>query len=151
MVRKYLLSNKKLSSMVILFTILQSIFTAGLAIVFGSFIDAATKITNDAIEFKTLLLYSVLLFVYISLLVAFDYLRRYYRSGFFAYTDQTIKMEYYNRLVTLHVKDYAKREKGYYLSRFLNDLPIVIKDYVMEFYNLVLYLFQAIFAIAAAC
>lgn len=150
MIRKYLLSNKLLSSLVILFTILQSIFTAGLALFFGRFIDTATNIGNGSSDAKSLVILSSLLLLYIFVLSLFDYLRRFFRAGFFTQTDETIKLEYFDQLLNLDIKEYTKRDTGHYLSRFSNDLPIVIKDYVMEFFNLLLYFFQAIFAILVA-
>lgn len=150
MIKKYLLSNKLLSSLVILFTILQSVFTAGMALTFGKFIDFASKESVDKLDSDALILYSMLLLFYILVLNLFDYLRRYFRAGFFSSVDQAIKMEYFDNLLSVDIKEYAKRDTGHYLSRFTNDLPIVIKDYVMEFYNLLLYFFQAFFAIVVA-
>ena len=151
MIKKYLLSNKLLSSLVILFTILQSMFTAGLALIFGKFIDSATKVSGGKLDKESLVLYSGLLLFYILAGTLCDHLRRHFRAGFFTSTDQTIKMEYFSSLINIDIKEYAKRDMGHYLSRFTNDLPIFIKDYVMEFYNLLLYFFQALFAILVAC
>lgn len=151
MIKKYLFSNKLLSSLVIIFTILQSLFTAGMALIFGKFIDSATKVSSGQIDKESLALYSVLLLVYIILGTLCDYLRRHFRAGFFTYTDQNIKSDYFASLLNMDIKEYSKRDMGHYLSRFTNDLPIVIKDYVMEFFNLLLYFFQALFAILVAC
>lgn len=150
MIKKYLLSNKLLSGLVIFFTILQSSLSAGMALIFAKFIDAATTLGQGSSSAKTFIFYSALFLFYIALRSLADHFRRYFRASFFTYTDEAIKMDYFDKLLNIDVMDYSKRESGHYLSRFSNDLPLVIKEYVMEFFNLLLYFFNVIFTIGVA-
>lgn len=150
MIKNYLLSSKLLTGLVVFFTVLQSFLNAGLALIFAKFIDSASILDQANAGYRMFITYSILFFVYILLLTGADYLRRRFRASFFVSVDQAIKMDYFDKLLELEISEYSKRDTGHYLSRINNDIPVIIREYVMEFFNLLLYFFNVVFIIGVS-
>ena len=150
MIRYYLFKNKRISFLVILFTLLQALFGAGFAVIFEKFIDYATRSDQESFITQDFIIIAVLLLVYIILFTLINFLRRYFRAGAIVQIDRNVKTDYFNKLFELDLMNYQKTDTGHYLSRFTEDLPTIISEYIIEFFNLLLYIFQAIFTIAVA-
>jgi len=129
---------------------MQSIFGAGFALIFERSIEYAERLKNNNITLTTFIYVIVFLFLYIIVFTVFNFLRRYFRSSVIVAIDKQVKLDYLNLLLVLDTQEYSKKDTGHYLSRFTNDLPTLINDYILEFFNLLLYIFQSIFTIIVA-
>jgi ABC-type multidrug transport system fused ATPase/permease subunit len=147
---KYLKKNKHNTILVIMFTILQGIFSAGFAIVFERFIDFSSSVDQNNFVATDFIFVSLLLFLYIVLYSFINYLRRHFRASLIVNIDKSVKADYYGLLFELNPLQYGKLDTGHYMSRLTNDIPTIINDYILEWFNLLLYISQAIFTILAA-
>lgn len=150
MLKEYLKRVKLSAAFVILFSMMQSALGSGLALVFQKAVDYAEKIKVHAITWREFCFFILFMFGYIVMLTLSDFLRRHFRSGLIIKIDREVKLDYLRSVMSQDVADYSRHDSGYYLSRFTNDLPSLINDYIFEFFNLILYLFQMIFTIIVA-
>jgi ATP-binding cassette subfamily C protein len=147
--KKYFTKHKGLFFLVILFSILQALFGAGLAIIFKEIVNYADKIKEGSLGISTLIISIVLLFVYLLLFVLFNFLRRHFRAILIIKIDENVKVDYLKILFDTGIKEFQKNDTGHYISRFTNDIPIIVNDYIFEFLNLLLYIFEVVFILAA--
>lgn len=150
MLKEYLKRVKLSAAFVILFAMMQGALGSGLALVFQRAVDYAEKIKVHAIPWEKFCLFILFMFGYIVMLTLSDFLRRHFRSGLIIKIDREVKLDYLRKMMSQDVVDYSRHDSGYYLSRFTNDLPSLINDYIFEFFNLILYLFQMTFTIIVA-
>ena len=150
MIKYYLGKSKTSTFLVILFAILQGLFGAGFAIVFEKFIDYAINIEKTSFAIKEFLLVALLLLVYILIYNLVDFLRRMFRANLIVQINKAVKTNYFSKLFSLDLVKYHEKDTGYYLSRFTQDLQTIINEYLIEFFNLLLYIFQSVFTIAVA-
>ncbi|MBT9153970.1 MAG: Lipid A export ATP-binding/permease protein MsbA [Firmicutes bacterium] len=150
MIKYYLSRNKKITILVITFTALQALFGAGFAIIFQRFIDFSITITEATFVATDFIIISAMLLFYILLYSLVDFSRRYYRADLIVKIDYDVKTNYFHRLFQLELVNFRSKDTGHYLSRFTEDIPRIIKEYIIEFFNLLLYIFQATFTIFVA-
>lgn len=149
-IKYYLSKNKKSCFLVIFFTILQGFFGAGFAIVFEKFIDFSVNIEKNSNKEKNFLIIVTILLSYIIIYALFNFLRRFFRANLIVEIDRKVKTGYFAKLLEIELNDYHKKNTGHYLSIFTEDLPAIIHDYILEYFNLLLYIFQSIFTIAVS-
>lgn len=150
MLQKYLKRVKIPAMLVILFAMLQSALGSGLALVFQKAVDYAEGIKEHTVSWKVFCCFSLFMFGYIIILTLADFFRRYFRSGLIVKIDREVNLDYLQKVLNQEVIDYNRHDSAYYLSRFTNDLPSLVNDYIFEFFNLVLYFFQTLFTVIVA-
>ena len=150
MIKYYLGKSKASTFLVILFAILQGLFGAGFAIVFEKFIDYAVNIEKTSFAIKEFLLVSLILLGYILIYNLVDFLRRTFRANLIVQINKAVKTSYFSKLFSLDLIKYHEKDTGHYLSRFTQDVQTIINEYLIEFFNLLLYIFQSVFTIAVA-
>ncbi|KSV58240.1 ABC transporter ATP-binding protein [Acetivibrio ethanolgignens] len=146
----YMNKHKMTFCLVVFFTALQALFGACFAIFFERFIDYANTVTAlgfDSDEFVKKVIY---LLIYIIVYVFINFMRRILRSELIVQTDYDIKRDFFQTILSKDVQEYHIKETGFYLSRFTEDIPTIINDYILEFFNLVLYLCQSVFTVIVA-
>ncbi len=150
MLKKYLKRVKIPAMLVILFAMMQSALGSGLALVFQKAVDYAERIKEHTVSWKVFCYFSLFMFGYIVLLTLADFLRRYFRSGLIVKVDCEVNLDYLHKVLNQEVIDYNRHDSAYYLSRFTNDIPSLVNDYIFEFFNLALYFFQTLFTVVVA-
>lgn len=150
MLKEYLKRVKLSASLVILFAMIQSALGSGLALIFRKAVDYAEKIKVHTISWREFCFFILFMFGYIVMLSLSDFFRRHFRSGLIIKVDREVKLDYLKKIMSQDVAEYSRHDSGYYLSRFTNDLPSLINDYLFEFFNLLLYFFQMIFTVIVA-
>lgn len=146
----YLFKNRVLFIITICFTILQGILSAGFALIFEMFIDSSLNLNNVLNDSKKFIFQALILFLYILLYSMTNFLRRLFRSKMIVQIDQMVRTDYFNKIMHLSKKTFLKRDTGHYISRLTNDLNVIIHDYLIEFFNILLYIVQTIFSIVVA-
>ncbi len=150
MIKKYLFCRKALTASVILFTVLYALLESGLALIFANFIDSANITSSGDSALSGFWILALVTLLYVALCALVNYLRRYFRAYLFVEIGFAVKRDYFNKVLHLEPVTFLKKDEAHYLSRITNDLPTVINEYIMEFFNILLYLFQSIFIIAVA-
>ncbi len=146
----YANNHKIFFCLTILFTALQALFGACFAIFFEKFIDYAATINTfvfSQIDFQNKIIY---LLLYIIIYVFVNFMRRILRSELIVHIDYDVKCDYFKAILNNDLLSYHKKETGFYLSRFVEDIPTILNDYILEFFNLILYLCQSIFTVLVA-
>lgn len=105
---------------------------------------------RQSISMKLFILSIIFLFVYILIYIMSNFFRRYFRTKLIIKIDKEVKSDYLKLLLSKEISDYNLYDSGYYLSRITSDIPTLINDYIFDFFNLILYIFQSIFTIIVA-
>lgn len=149
-IKEYLGRNKAFLVLTVLFTVLYSALFAGFAVVFEGFVDYCTAIKADDFSFREFALLSCGLLAYIACETMADFTRRKLRARIIVSVNHDVRMDYCKKLLDLEPMLFDKRNTGYYISRFVNDLPNIIGEYIIQWFNLVLYACKTVFCILAA-
>ncbi len=150
MLKKYLLKSKKLVIITVILTIFQMGIAASTIIVFQLFIDNATSLKDSEGISGNFLVYAIgllLIYIFVSLI---DLVRRKFFAKTINEIDINVKTDYFDHLTQLNLMEYNRNDSGYYLSRFNNDLPLLIHSYIRMFFTIVYRVSEVIFLISVA-
>ncbi|SHH94109.1 ABC transporter ATP-binding protein [Sporanaerobacter acetigenes] len=142
--KKYLFKHKKaLFILAMVFTILESIFYTGEAYIFKNILDLVSLDMSMDKFYDTVLISIVYTLVHCVVIYI-------YRNALSKYSKSVVtemKEDIFSNIYSYDLKSFSENNTESYVSIMLNDIKMIEKDYILNLFGIVGYMFDISFAI----
>lgn len=130
--KKFLLKNKFLLCISVIITIIESIFTIGLAFILSAIINSAVNKNLD-----TLKLYLMIAVIYIFFQLLIGILGNYTKGIYTGKVESEYRNKVFESIIKKSPKEFFKRKEGDYLSILTNNIDDVLDSYVYSIFTII--------------